>query len=89
VSKTVECATHGEQALAYVCHHTFQSLYDGIGRGLFCWTDEGVNAYCDQCAERLEAHGGECTDEFMEFFNGKVLCIQCFERVKQINRRVM
>jgi hypothetical protein len=91
VKQAVNCATHGEQGLAIVCVHSIQSMNDGIRRGLF-WSVDGdgdVNAYCDICAEYLASNGDEWPEKYMEFVQGKVLCLQCFERLKQINERVM
>jgi len=90
VIATVECPEHGTQGEAIVCVHSLQSLSDGIRRGLY-WSfdaDGDVNAYCDECEEYRLRHGGEWPEDYMDFVQGKILCLMCFERLKELNTRV-
>ena len=91
MSEIVTCDIHGEQGLALVCVHSLQSMNDGIRRGLYWSIDEegDVNAYCDECAQYLADNDDEWPEDAVDFIQGKVLCLVCFERLKQINERVM
>ena len=84
---SINCAEHGKQAVAVVCHHTFESMHDNRRRGLH-WTvfDDGdVEAFCDECAAYLDAIDGDPTEQELKFLDAKVVCIRCFEGIKALN----
>lgn len=83
----VECATHGRALAAYVCHHLVGSLRDETTPGV-SWlrdSDGNVNAWCDECDENLNRHGGEWNDETEGFAKISLICEGCFDRLTQMN----
>ena len=87
MSGPVQCATHGPQRAAFICHHLLDSMQDGVARGLYWHEDDAgeINAWCVECENyRLEI-GGDWTDESDAFTQIKLICAACFERLKGLN----
>ncbi len=87
VSKTVECAVHGQAPRAYACGHLVSSLNDCVVRGIN-WVRDGdghVNAWCDACNDFLDQHGGEWNDQTEAHADIKLICENCFDRLRETN----
>jgi len=84
----VECCEHGRQQATYVCQHVVKTLIDGECRG-FWWAGDCDNprpdAWCSECEERVQATGGEWTDESESLAGVKLLCGACYDRAKAMN----
>ena len=87
----VECCTHGKQQATYVCQHIVQSLRDGKPRGFWSAEPEPGNerpdSWCTACEEKVNSTGGEWNDESEEFAGVTLLCGECYDRAKEMNRR--
>jgi hypothetical protein len=90
VSGLVSCSTHGDQQPAYVCCHLAATLSDNRARGVVSSIDEdgAVNAYCDACADLLDASGGEWTEDLEKKAEIKLVCRGCFDQILVINENV-
>lgn len=85
----IQCAVHGAQPAAYVCEHLLLTLHDSQPRGFFCDGDpsELPDAWCADCDHMLNAHGGEWTEELEGTVGVRLICGQCYGRIRAINRR--
>jgi hypothetical protein len=85
-NRTVQCS-HGEERAALICQHLLGTLYDEIPRGVLWSRDEDgcINAYCSDCDKRLQAAGGEWTEEVEAQLKVKIICEGCFRRIAVIN----
>ena len=84
----VECAQHGKQQATYVCRHLVESLRTGARVGYCCADDPGnprPDAWCSACEERIQATGGEWTDESEPFAGVTLLCGACYDKAKKQN----
>jgi hypothetical protein len=85
----IQCLTHGEQDIAYVCQHIAEGLTARRRVGFFWTTDDADNprpdAWCSACNERVCATGGEWVDEAVEHLKAKVLCGACYDLAKQFH----
>lgn len=90
--KFVECYTHGKQQATYVCQHILQTLKDGKPRGF--WSaepesgDERPDSWCTACEEKVNSFGGEWNDESEAFAGVTLLCGACYDRAKELNRKI-
>ena len=84
----VVCPDHGLQDEVLVCRHLALSLHEHKPREVFA-DDEGLNghpeAWCGECAERVEARGGEWTDDVMEFARVRAMCARCYASVRALS----
>ena len=82
----IHCETHGEQQGICLCRH----LLSGEKQGFNCTFDEDAPyelrpaAWCDQC-EGLYQQEGDCTDDFLAFVDGKVVCACCYDEIRERN----
>lgn len=87
MSKTVQCATHGESQETFVCTHLL-----GEAAGLGFNRDEPTpenpfpDAWCDDCELIRSAHGG-WNDESQKLLKVSLLCAGCYERSRIRNTR--
>ncbi|HEY6258649.1 MAG TPA: hypothetical protein VIY51_22935 [Xanthobacteraceae bacterium] len=81
------CAVHGQSRRAFICQHLLATLEDEVPRGAFWCRDEDqcINGYCAECAARLEAVGGEWTDDLMARVDVKLICEGCFRGIANLN----
>jgi hypothetical protein len=86
----VFCDTHGPQITTTVCQHIIQSVDDGQPRGFHIDGNGGPagypDAWCSECARRVEDEGGEWTDAVMQFLLVGPVCVECYATVRAINR---
>jgi hypothetical protein len=86
----VHCETHGESSACFVCRHLSESLLTGRGNLGFVVpekleSDEPPQAWCYECNEFMESHGGEW-DTITEGFAGITMaCSDCFARIERLN----
>ena len=82
----VQCATHGNGELVFICDHLLASLRDREPRGLFQWFNENGNvcAWCSDCAEKAEK-SSKGPDRMPLKFEVATLCAKCFEPIRQMN----
>jgi hypothetical protein len=87
VSDKMQCEVHGQSRTAYICQHLLATLEDGISRGAFWCRDDHrcINGYCAECAARLEAAGGEWTEEVTAQLDVRTVCEGCFQRIADLN----
>jgi hypothetical protein len=87
--KTVQCKVHGVQQLTLVCQHILDGLNAKKRVGFFWTTDSPQNprpdAYCADCARRVQATGGEWVGEAMNQLQPKVLCAACYDLAKRFH----
>lgn len=83
---SVECETHGQRQVAYVCKH----LVEGSSQG-FNWADDPENpdgkcpdAWCNACEAALD-QAGEWTDELVASSGLQVVCDLCYEVLRARN----
>ncbi len=90
--KFVECCTHGKQQATYVCQHIVQTLKDGKSRGFWSAEPEQGNerpdSWCTACEEMVNSLGGEWNDESEAFAGVTLLCGACYDRAKELNRKL-
>jgi hypothetical protein len=84
---SIICIAHGETPATFACRHLaqgvacgFHSRLDDPGR----WPD----AWCDLCAESLQAAGGQWNDAFEQVAEISALCTECYEAARARNRNV-
>ena len=87
MNATTQCAVHGQVLRALICQHLLSTLEDRIPRGAFWCRDDNrcINGYCAACAARLEATGGEWTEEVTVQLGIKVICEGCFKQIAELN----
>ena len=87
MTRTTQCAEHGQTRMALACQHLVRTLEDEIPRG--AWWSRGedgcINGYCGECAQRFEAAGGEWVGEAAAQLDVQVVCEGCFRRIASIN----
>lgn len=86
-SNKLTCASHGEQPCAYVCQHIYKSLQTGKACGYYWSRDEEhqINAWCANCDDYLERHGGEWNEMTGKFAQIKLLCEGCALAAAELN----
>ena len=80
------CESHGNLQAAFVCQH----LFSGSGRG-FNWAEDPddpdarcPDAWCNAC-EAIWQEEGEWNEHAMAFADIKVVCVLCYESIRERN----
>lgn len=84
----VECGEHGTQSATFVCCHIVEGLITGTRPGFFQAFDLGnprPDAWCAKCESRVQAAGGDWTDEAEAFADVTLLCAACYDRAKALS----
>jgi len=85
----LDCARHGPQPATFVCRHLADSLASGASVGFFTSGDPGTpraDAWCAACEARVQATGGEWTDESEWFAGVTMICGACYDQVRALQR---
>lgn len=80
----MSCSEHGTLPVAFVCQHLFRGERLGFHQGYDEDDEESLSGWCDQC-EEARANDGDWNDDNMAFADIKLVCSQCFGRIKSIN----
>jgi uncharacterized protein DUF6882 len=86
---TVDCDRHGSSSpAAFACRHVIDGTDRGFHTGYAPETpdDPWPDAWCDRC-ERLLDSEGRWTDSMTAFADVGLLCIRCYETVRERNWR--
>src|SRR5712671_2728097 len=85
-SKSIRCATHGEQQETFVCQHIAEGLKNKERVGFFWTTYDPENprpaAWCIACEERVRQTDGEWIGEAEAHLKVKILCGACYDLAK-------
>jgi hypothetical protein len=82
----VLCGTHGKQTPAVVCAHLLEETDRVLGFVENSSDPENLQAWCDDC-ERMFLREGSMTPAFLRFNDMQVLCVFCYERVREKHAR--
>ena len=84
--KRVHCDKHGDNTEAYVCGHLLHGIRQGFvtspGEEL---TNPHPDAWCYECEEIRQQHGGEWNAESESRIIVQLVCGDCYEEIKQRN----
>ena len=91
MSQKVICKIHGEMDYALICTHLAAQTHDDPDLNVYLATpDESEeatdvqNLWCEKC-DNILLEEGEWNDKSENFANIQVVCIQCFEELKNKN----
>lgn len=84
-SELIECAEHGPTPCTFVCRHLVTGVACGYHAGDDDPADRWPDAWCDLCADELDASGGEWTEESEKIAQIQLLCTHCYEDVRARN----
>ncbi|WP_282628400.1 hypothetical protein [Empedobacter sedimenti] len=85
----VQCSNHGEQTLAFVCHHLVGNA-ENIGFHEFEVEDQdNPDAWCDACHEQWQHHNQteEEQEKWESLVDFKILCHVCYHDRKARNTK--
>ncbi len=87
MNKQVECPIHGLNDQAYICQHLnlndkigFHEAYDPQNP-----CSRVLQGWCQQCNDILMEEW-EWNDRVTHFAKLKLICLECFNRIKEFNR---
>jgi hypothetical protein len=78
---TITCGQHGERVAAVVCRHHLKIKDRAVG---FVENSDDPNdrqAWCDDC-EEFFLREGEMTEDFREFNDFAIVCIDCYMELR-------
>lgn len=77
----ISCPRHGRGRCAVVCTHQLETKTHPVG-----FVDNSapgdLQAWCHACEKLFLAEGG-MTDAFLAFNHARVVCISCFDHVRE------
>jgi hypothetical protein len=84
---TIQCATHGDNTAAYVCHHLNSDTL-GLGFNRDDPTEEKPypDAWCDDCEIIRAAHGGWNADS-EKLTSIQLICAGCYNKARHQNTK--
>lgn len=84
----IDCPEHGTQCETLVCQHIVDTLRTGEAHG-FRWANDPGNprpdAWCSACEAKVQATGGDWTEESETFAGVTTVCACCYDRARQLN----
>jgi len=86
--ESVICGAHGETAATFTCRHVASGVACGFHASAEDPDDPWPDAWCDLCAEALQAAGGEWSDVPAEQVQIQRRCARCYEAARERNRDV-
>ena len=83
MAEQVQCDTHGQSGITFVCSHLAE--HNSAGLGFICIEpddeDPHAEAWCNDCDVICRAHNG-WTEETEKLVSFRLLCSGCFEMVR-------
>src|SRR3954470_17532391 len=77
----ISCSSHGERIAAVVCRHHVSVADRPVGFVENSDDPTDLQAWCDDC-ETLFLSEGDKTDQFVEFNDFAVVCVDCYIRLR-------
>jgi RNAse (barnase) inhibitor barstar len=81
---TIDCKVHGTSRSAIVCRHHVHPTDTALGFVENSSDPDDLQAWCDACEEMFLSEGDK-TEAFLKFNHFAVVCVACYERLKQLH----
>ena len=85
--RLVDCGEHGMRGPAFICGHAFEAAAARRPQP-FYWTDldePDPCGWCEACHARYLAAGEEWTEEAEAGLDLRLVCIDCFRAIVELN----
>lgn len=77
----ISCGSHGERVSAVVCRHHLEVRGRVVGFVENSDDPNDLQAWCQDCEELFLREGAK-TEAFLRFNSFKVVCVDCYARMK-------